>query len=545
MNREYTPLSDQQLEERFYPLASERLVTNEPHPITTPDKHLSALGALAALTAVNDSRAIGENGPSNAANARYEQADNQQLNLYNAFFPRDAHVVAKFLEDRYPELLRATIVASLEHLGKTDLLGINGSEQEIGKVPHEIRDGTIDSIAKKLTKEKGWQWPYYGAVDTTVKNASAVTRLALKRSEFLDETYTDHDGETHTISEGLAANLAWIQRRMDMNPEGLVESLAVNPKHHANQTWADSPDAFHHADGTWARHYYPEKLWGVASVELQAEVYDTLMNAADLYEQRAGSARVATVNDLRQRASKLKGVIFRNFWVEDHGLTHMTDNKETPLGGYFARGTDRDEAGRLHPLKIRTSDMGQLLDTRLLDGEDAKVTACIEHLYSSEMLSRWGIRTLATDSIRYFEDRYHNGNTWPWVSFTIARGLDRHGYHGLARDLKIRVWNLYDKTHMMPEFAPGSNRPLITNRIIVDDPTLTTEAEHPISQPAQEIQAWTVAALVAIKLESGAELHNKLYPRRPAHPVLPKTAIDPAKRALEVRLLRETTQNDT
>lgn len=527
-----TALTPEQIAERFRPLDSEKLVGIESYHITLPPKHLSALGALAALTAAPTSREIGLYGPSNAANARKETHDDAHQGLYSVFFSRDGHVVARFVESRYPELTKATVLASLQHLGKRNNLGIAGDEQEFGKIPHEIRDGAVDPIAIELTERKDWQWPYYGAVDTTVKNANSITRIALTEPEFLDQTYVDSDGETHSVAEGLAANLSWIKHRMDLNPDGLVEALSVNPKHHANQTWADSPDAFHHADGSWARHHYPEKMWGVASVELQAEVYDTLLNTADLYEKTGHDHE--EIDDLRGRAARLKKTVFDHFWVEDHGLTRVVDGEEIPLGGYFARGTDHDDDGALHPLEIRTSDMGQLLDTRLLDGEEDKVASIIGHLFSSEMMSKWGVRTLSTDSARFFEDRYHGGNTWPWVSYTIAKGLDRHGYHGLARDLKTRIWNLYDTTHMMPEFAPGSDRPLITNRVLVDDPSLTTETIHPISQPAQEIQAWTAAAIAAIKIENGLSLD----PERIKNKILPQHAIDPKKLQLEEALLR-------
>jgi len=264
---------------------------------------------------------------SKAATVTKENKKIPALNLYDAFFPRDAHIVAYFLRETYPELTKATILECLRYTGVKDNLRGPGlkDEQEVGKVPHEVRNGLTDPIAMKLSRTKDWGWPYYGAVDTTGKNINAIAFIAKKRGglTFLNTTYTGSDGMNRTIEEGLRSHVNWLRKRMDLNPEGLIECIWINEKHHANQTWADSSDAFHHADGSWPAHY-PARNLGVAGVELQAETYDALLNTADVYELLLKSAKGQRktylkdeIDDLHARAATLKEVVLAKFWVRD------------------------------------------------------------------------------------------------------------------------------------------------------------------------------------------------------------------------------------
>ncbi len=540
-----TTLHAQMPELRLQP--DEELVAVENIISRPPDRHLSVLRAIMGLAAASTPQEIGSHGPSNAANVIEHNQAIAELDLYGVFFPRDAHVVASFLFARYPALARATVRESLRSTGVRDNLESTGlrDEQELWKVPHEIRNGDTDPIARRLADEKDWGWPYYGAVDTTPKNVKAIAELALDEESggltFLQESYTGLDNQEHSIEEALQGHIGWIRKRMGLNPEGLVESLWMNPKHHANQTWVDSPDSFFHADGSWAQHH-PEKGWGVASVELQAEVYDALIGTAAVYRKLIATAEgprkqflETEIVDLDARAARLRAVVLDKFWVED----------PDHYGGFFARGTDRSEDGNLRPLAIRTSDMGHLLNSGILDGDDPEVVrkreAVIRNLFSPEMLCPSGIRTLSTDSVRYWEDRYHDGTSWPWVTYYIALGMQRHGYYGLSYDLKQRAWSVYDSTKILPEYASGSDDPtkrLITKKVTVRfSPPIAGIELQAIGQPPQEIQAWTAAAILAMKYEEGERLNARLRPHRKTGNEAPIAATDPVKQRFEQTIL--------
>ena len=280
------------------------------------------------------------------------------------------------------------------------------------------------------------------------------------------------------------AAVEWILRSLDKNPEGLLEYKAVLPRGIENQVWKDSWDSYHHADGTYANHNQ-----GIASIEVQTTAYDALLDAALLYENALGDSDKAAT--LRVRAAKLRQTIIELFWSEDKG-------------GYFVLGTDRDDRGRLRQLKIRTSNMGHVLNSRLLEDDSPESNrmrdALIRQLTSPELLTPSGIRTLASDEIRFRPGAYHNGSIWLWDTHHIAKGLRRHGYDELADEIDRRLLNVVATTKIFPEYVRGddSDTPSINTRTIVvwDE---TRQRKNQIEQPPQEVQAWTVAAILAIK----------------------------------------------
>lgn len=491
---------------------------------------------LKKLAGVQRTKEIGRNGPLNAAGTSERNKHLEAFGLYLEFYLRDAFVAGDLLQKVFPEITESTILASLPYNGTVDNLDNTEwiDEQESGKSPHQVRPADHPrSIAQYERRKRGY--PYYGAIDTTGKNMLAISRVSLDdlphSLSFLDKRYTDQQGNNHSVGEGFMANTQWLLRHLSFNPEGLNESIQINPLHHANQSWADSPDSFHHADGTLARHH-PERNWGVASVEVNAETYDALRAAIRTYQAwlphvDASRQQVleATITELEMKVATLHDSILREFWVEDDNF----------YGGYFARGTDRDENGNLHPLEIRSSDMGHVLDSEVLEDGDPKVESIILNLFSPEMLAPNGIRTLSSDSVRYHKHAYHNGSVWPWDTMKIARGLKKHGYYGLAHELENRIMRFYEQTNTLAEYGSGGDDIInMTQKVSVFDPALHPEAieqysQYDIIQPPQDPQLWTVAALTAIKYENGDRALG-----REASPI---KAIDPAKRAFELSIL--------
>lgn len=505
MEHQFIPAPDSDPYRSYRLQPDETLLKVEEVKIILPERHISVIDAVTTLTNVKYLKDVGRFGASaNAAATRPEDRGNPDLDKFNHGFPRDRHVMSGFVFEYHPHLTKATVITSLEKMGiinNYDTPIGNLDEQEVGKVPHELLDADHPT-AIKLTKRKKWGWPYYGAIDTTGKNIIAINRLVGHEDfglDFLSKKYVGRDQQKHTVLHGLEQNVSWLTGRMDRNPEGLVECLDKNPLHHANQTWADSPESFHHADGSWAE-YHTELNLGVASVEVQAETYDALKGAANVYEKLG---RFDEATQLHKRAYRLRAIVLDKFWVQD----------ENHFGGYFARGTDRDANGRLRPLAIRSSDMGHLLHSGILDDTDDPILneevnykrgAVIQNLFSEEMLCPSGIRTLSTDSVRYSDSRYHNGTSWPWASYFIAQGLDRHSYHNQADVLKQLIWDNYNLTMMLGEYASGSSDPtqrIVTQKVKVRNETLQNEKKYHISRPAQIIQGWTAMAIYMIKRE--------------------------------------------
>jgi glycogen debranching enzyme len=128
----------------------------------------------------------------------------------------------------------------------------------------------------------------------------------------------------------------------------------------------------------------------------------------------------------------------------------------------------------------------------------------IIQLFSPEMLNVSGIRTLATDEVRFRPGAYHNGSVWLWDTYYIAEGLRYHGYYGLATHLANKVHTVINVTQKFPEYVRGDDLPTPTiNPRIIDVYDETAGRTNRIEQPPQEVQAWSVAADIARDYYSG------------------------------------------
>lgn len=452
------------------------------HAKRKPEFVPSSFEQMARLTNAQITAEIGRFGPSKAAIAFDAEAP-EHLKLYETLFGRDSLRVAIDLIPSYPVLARTTILELARLQGVSEH---TPREEELGRIVHEARSPD-DPIAQKLSSERGWGWPYYGSVDATPEFIRTLTAYCQRTEEnrgFLAEKYVDRNGESQTISHALEMALAWIQRRLNMNAEGLLEYKSPLPMGIENQVWKDSWDAYHHSDGTLANHRQ-----GIASLEVQVTTYDALIDAAELFEDILDQADAAL--QLRVQAEALRRTILSTFWTEEKG-------------GYFVLGTDRDQNGHLRQLAIRTSNMGHTLNSRLLKGDEPESVrmreAVIAQLFSPEMLGVSGIRTLASDEYRFRPGAYHNGSVWLWDTHHIAKGLRRLGYTDKADVLDAKILNVIEETHIFPEYVRGdfSPHPSVNEATIVLWDSINNR-QNVVEQPPQEVQAWTVAAILATK----------------------------------------------
>lgn len=468
-------------------LPGETLVTVEEIPEYVPTQPPSSLRELQRLAQVKAEGEVGAFGPSLAAIAleRPDQDVSPELRKYEALFGRDSLRVALDVLPIYPLLAHATIHALARLQGTTTHAA---REEEPGRIIHEHRTAD-DPIAHEITQKYGWEWPYYGSVDATPQFMHAVfaySRSAPGGESLFRESTRGLDGQDRTIADVYKRALEWIENRLNANAEGLLEYKSSIPAGIENQVWRDSWDAYFHQDGTLANRSH-----GIASVEVQQLVFDTLIEAAIVFETVFEDREKA--NSLRARAEYLRTTILNKFWVDEKG-------------GYFALGTDRDDAGRLRPLKIRTSNMGHLLRSRLLSGEQYRPyrEAIINQLFSPEMLNVSGIRTLASDEVRFRPGAYHNGSVWLWDTYYSAEGLRYHGYYGLASHLANKIHTVINVTQKFPEYVRGDDLPTPTlNPRIVDVWDEHAGRINRLEQPPQEVQAWSVAADIARDYYSG------------------------------------------
>jgi glycogen debranching enzyme len=483
-NEEPPDLRDQLPEEqRRYLGPHDRVVC-----IDTPDIHNatlppSTLRELPRLFRVDRIEQIGQNGAPVAGLSSVENLEVAALRKFEVAHGRDALKIALDIHQEHPEGLRATLLELAATQGLEDetyIAGLPFGHEEPGRIILLDREPD-DPIGQKFSHHLNWAFPFYGSIDATPTFVSAIARYIETQNDtsILDQTFRGKDGMEHTMADALDRSVGWVLRRLEENPEGLLEFY--NPdesgKGMASQAWKDSPYAYMHADGTRANHEA-----GIASVEVQAYAYDALCDAADLYD----STDSILASRLRERAAELRQKIFDTFWIE-----------HPQKGEFFALATDRDENGRLRTLNVRTSNMGRLLNTRLLESDDPQIQymrdQTIRQLFTPEMFGYAGFRTMASDEVAYDPNSYHTGSVWQWDVDEISNGLERHKQLHLAWIPRRCNWRVFQETGKFTEFVGGHADAIHTNPSEVYVYNTQDDILRLLYQPPQEIQGWSVS----------------------------------------------------
>jgi len=479
----------------------EELVEIIPVPIFL-DRQISPTEALLKIGQTHQEEHIGDM-PLLASSALDNNPD-VALKLFMAEFGRDSLESAKTLVGEYPKIALRTIKSLASSQGLSENLL---SEEEEGKIIHENREAD-DPIAIFQTEQHGWVWPYYGTVDATLLYIQLGGSYARRYGrEFMDLVYTNRNGEPNSIRQSFRMAIAWAEKRMKKSPLGFIEYYRENSGGTENKVWRDSWEGYHHEDGSFA-----DNTFGIASFSVQIDAYKAFKAATHLFPDLE--------RKYEMKAQLLKKDILKHFWVSD--------------GNYFALGSERDGKNNHHLLQIKTSDMGHILESGILYGDDLRIKrkkeAVIRTLFSDEMLSISGIRTLSKNSIRFNAGAYHNGSVWPRENIKIARGLENHGYYGLARELHKRNLGIWKALGVFPELVRGDEAKVPhLNKRIVRVKTITSKKEYVynLEQPGQLIQAWSVAAI----LQSMRQLERYESGDLPLH------SEDPEKVSFEKKVL--------
>lgn len=432
-----------------------------------------AIRALTALARVDSPARIGQRGPVLAAIA-HPGEDDPELHSFEAVFGRDSLISALSAGSRFPALLLETVRYLAIHQGRNF---DESKAEEPGRIPHEIRSPD-DPVAKRLTAENGWGWPYYGSIDATPLFLLACARCAAASEACLDTALTRNDGSMTSLRQSVREAAEWLAGKLESSAAGFLESSVQGRGGLANQTWKDSWDAYSCADG---KIVAPP----IASVEVQALAFDAARSAARLLRDETPELAAR----LQAAASRVRAAVLDILWLKD--------------SGYFALGAHHLRPDRgYQPLSVASSNMGHLLDSDLLAGLEFEEIRrqIVEKLFTPQLLCAGGIRTLGTDEGRYRAGSYHNGSCWPWDTAKIARGLRRFGFDSLAGILAQRAVDVCVEFGGFPEFCRGHADSIQFNTRVVD---VRDQDGRPnrIEQPPQQVQAWTVAAIIEFESE--------------------------------------------
>jgi glycogen debranching enzyme len=315
---------------------------------------------------------------------------------------------------------------------------ISRQEAEPGKILHEMRHGEMANLNEVPFGL------YYGSVDST-------PLFVLLAGMYFDRT-GDRD-LLESIWPNVLAALDWIDQYGDADHDGFVEYQARSEKGLIHQGWKDSHDAVFHSDGTLAEA-------PIALCEVQAYVYGARLAAARIAES-FGQTELAQ-KQIRQ-AQSLQQRFESEFWDDN-------------LGSYVL-ALDANKK----PCCVLTSNAGQALFTGIVSPERAARLATT--LLDENLFCGWGIRTVASNEIRYNPMSYHNGSVWPHDNSLIAAGLARYGYKEQAGKLLAAILDAstFMELNRLPELFCGFHK-----RPGVEGPTLYPVACSP--------QAWSAGA---------------------------------------------------
>mgnify|MGYP001627371459 CR=1 FL=1 len=330
---------------------------------------------------------------------------------YMTLFGRDSILTGWMTLLADPSLARG-VLETLARLQGTDV--DPRTEEEPGKILHEVRLDLGDGLSLAAGDV------YYGSIDAT---PLFVMLLAEARRWGLD------DDTLRGLLPHADRALEWIERFGDRDGDGYVEYQRATPEGLANQGWKDSWDGIRFAD---ARFPQPP----VALCEVQGYVYAAYVARAHLAHELGDHA---TRDRYRAKAAELRRRFNEDFWLDDRG--------------WYALALDADK----RPVDGLASNMAHCLWTEIVDPDRAEVVA--RRLLSPEMLSGWGIRTLASSMAAYNPVSYHNGSVWPHDNAIAVAGLARYGFLDAAhRVIRAQLDVASRCDGRLPELFAGFSR---------------------------------------------------------------------------------------
>lgn len=365
---------------------------------------------------------------------------------YNTAFGRDGIITAMEVLWIAPEIARDTLYFLAQTQAKKI---IPVKDAEPGKIIHELRTGEMANTGEIPFKE------YYGTIDATPLFV------------MLAGMYYERTADIKTIKKiwpNIKAAIEWINKYGDIDKDGFVEYKHKAENGLTNQGWKDSHDSIMYEDGNFCKP--PIALCEVQGYVYAAKKYASfLANALDEKEY---------TKSILHEAGELKRKFNKSFW--DQGL------------GTYILALDADK----NPCRVLSSNAGHCLFTGIIKNKNA--AKLVGSLFSKELFSGWGIRTLGAKENRYNPMSYHNGSIWPHDNALIAYGLSKYGFQKECLQIMQSLFeaSLFIDLQRLPELFCGFDR---------------RKSEGPTAYPvACSPQAWSVGA-VFLLMQSCLRIH--------------------------------------
>ena len=333
--------------------------------------------------------------------------------LYPALFGRDTLTAgwqAAYL-DRGESL-----DASLTRLGRMQSDRVfDWRDEEPGRIPYQVRRGPLALLDVN---------PYAAYYADFASPLMFVISLAHLYS------WTGDKGSIQRHWDVARRILDWARTDGDKDGDGYLEYHTRSTKGTKNQGWKDSGDAIVYDDGTPV----PSPI---GTCELQGYWFAAQQLMAFL---SGAMGEYGDAKALWRNASDLKERFNRDWWDEEQGSIVLA--------------LDPDK----RQVRAVTSNVGHCVACGIVS--DEHLPRVVGRLFSPDMFSGWGIRTLSSTHQAYNPLSYHLGTVWAVEQATIAFGLRRFGFDTRALEIAHALFDLAEHypEHRIPECIGGYPR---------------------------------------------------------------------------------------
>lgn len=299
------------------------------------------------------------------------------------------------------------------------------TEEDKGKIPHEIHTGYSPQQRLAEMQETGWPvyelengrlgMVYYGAGDATPLfniSVAVVYRALASRDQQAARIYLEE------MWPHMKAAFYHDTKIGDLDNDGLIETDRKNVKALRHHTWKDSDDAYRDEKGRMPQPPYRYLtnnsyfLW-------------SLREGAELAREMGEAAFAAELDSSYERGKK---ELQDRFWVPD-------------LGSY-APMID----GKGNQVKFIADDPVIALWAKVIDPEYAKIA--IDRLKQPDMNTKWGLRTRSSLSSQFRVNggrAYHNGTVWLHQTLIAAKAVENYGDTEFAERLDNEAFSLQNR----------------------------------------------------------------------------------------------------
>jgi glycogen debranching enzyme len=333
--------------------------------------------------------------------------------LYPALFGRDTLTAgwqAAYLD------CGESLDASLTRLGRLQSNRVyDWRDEEPGRIPYQVRRGPLALVDVN---------PYSAYYADFASPLMFVVSLAHLYSWTGDKAAIERHWD---VARRI---LDWARTYGDKDKDGYLEYHTRSTKGTKNQGWKDSGDAIVYDDGTPV----PSPI---GTCELQGYWFAAQELMAFL------SAAMGQYDDAKafwRSASDLKERFNRDWWDDGQGSIVLA--------------LDPDK----RQVRAVTSNIGHCIACGIVSHEH--LPRVVGRIFSPDMFSGWGVRTLSSTHRAYNPLSYHLGTVWAVEQGTIALGLRRFGFDARALELARALFDLAEQypEYRIPECIGGYPR---------------------------------------------------------------------------------------